>query len=51
MIPAAGIKVYGAISQAMIGNPQTYPAPEPQLLAKFASIGMVLVKHHPKRLR
>jgi hypothetical protein len=40
MIPAAGIKVYDAISQAMVGNPQTYPPPDPQLLAKFASIGI-----------
>jgi hypothetical protein len=40
MIPAAGIKIYDAISQAMVGNPQTYPPPDPQLLAKFASIGI-----------
>jgi len=40
MIPAAGIKVYDAISQAMVGNPQTYPPPDPLLLAKFASIGV-----------
>jgi hypothetical protein len=40
MIPAAGIRVYDAISQAMVGNPQTYPPPDPQLLAKFASIGI-----------
>ena len=40
MIPAVGIKVYDAISQAMVGNPQTYPPPDPQLLAKFASIGI-----------
>jgi hypothetical protein len=38
MIPAAGIKVYDAISQAMVGNPQTYPPPDPKLLAKFTSI-------------
>jgi hypothetical protein len=40
MIPAAGIKVYDGISQAMVGNPQTYPPPDPLLLAKFASIGV-----------
>jgi hypothetical protein len=40
MIPASGIKVYDAISQAMVGNPQTFPPPDPQLLAKFASIGI-----------
>lgn len=28
------------ISQAMVGNPQTYPPPDPQLLANFASIGI-----------
>jgi len=40
MIPAAGVKVYDALSQAMVGNPQTYPPPDPLLLAKFASIGI-----------
>jgi hypothetical protein len=40
MIPASGVKVYDAISQAMVGNPQTYPPPDPILLAKFASIGI-----------
>src|SRR5215467_13116637 len=40
VIPAAGIKVYDAISQAMVGNPQTYPLPSPELYAKFASIGV-----------
>jgi hypothetical protein len=40
MIPAAGVKVYDAISQAMVGNPQTYPPPDRQLLAKFASMGI-----------
>src|SRR5215469_8446199 len=40
MIPAAGVKVYDAISQAMVGNPQTYPPPDPLLLAKFATIGV-----------
>jgi len=40
MIPAAGVKVYDAISQAMVGNPQTYPPPDPLLLTKFASIGV-----------
>jgi len=39
-IPAAAIKVYDAISQAMVGNPQTYPPPDPQLLAKFAGMGI-----------
>jgi hypothetical protein len=39
LIPAAGIKVCDAISQAMVGNPQT-PPPDPQLLAKFVSIGI-----------
>ena len=39
-IPAAAIKVYDAISQAMAGNPQTYPPPDPQLLAKFAGMGI-----------
>lgn len=38
MIPAAGIKVYDAISEAMVGNPQS--PPDPQLLSKFASIGI-----------
>jgi hypothetical protein len=38
MIPAAGIKVYDAISQGMVGNPST--PTDPQLLAKFASIGI-----------
>jgi hypothetical protein len=38
MIPAAGIKIYDAISQAMVGNPQS--PPDPQILAKFASIGI-----------
>ena len=37
-IPASGIKVYDEISQGMAGNPQT--PPDPQLLAKFASIGI-----------
>jgi hypothetical protein len=40
MIPAAGIKVYDVINQAMVGNPQTYPPPDPQLLAKFTCIGI-----------
>ena len=40
MIPAAGVKVYDAISQAMVGNPQTYPPPDPLLLAKFVNIGV-----------
>jgi len=35
MIPAAGIKVYDAMSQAMVGNPQTLPPPEVGLLAKY----------------
>jgi hypothetical protein len=38
MIPAAGIKVYDAINQAMVGNQQN--PPDPILLAKFASIGI-----------
>ncbi|MFZ0512355.1 MAG: DUF1214 domain-containing protein [Candidatus Nitrosopolaris sp.] len=38
MIPAAGIKVYDAISQAMVGNPQN--PPDPQLLAKFVTMGI-----------
>ena len=40
LIRAAGIKVYDAISQAMVGNPQTYPPPSPQLYSNFASIGI-----------
>ena len=38
MIPVAGIKVYDATSQGMVGNPST--PTNPQLLAKFASIGI-----------
>src|SRR5215469_18304185 len=35
MIPAAGVKVYDAISQAMVGNPQTLPPPEVAAAAAF----------------
>jgi len=40
LIPALGIKVFDAISQAMVGNPQTFPPPDPQLLSNFASMGI-----------
>jgi hypothetical protein len=38
LIPNLGIKVYDEISQGMIGNPAS--PPDPQLVTKFASIGI-----------
>jgi hypothetical protein len=38
LIPASGIKVYDEISQGMVDNSPN--PPDPQLLAKFASIGI-----------